>query len=228
MRLGRRGAWRARARYPSANAPSTCGTTCPLRWVQRRPSSSRDRAGGRRAEAFGVGTASSRAVASSAVAALDDDAAGFAGGADGRGRRLRGRSGLLIPLFLLRPLRADVRRRAPRLLRRTRARGGSRSVAVQSHHRQQLPVNGTSGAMSTMSLNFFLLFDGAGMMNRCLSRRAGCPGDGPWRVGARPAARRYHVMQSPTGADQFGSWGVGDLSSSFLSKVTGPTTFLAC
>ena len=28
----------------------------------------------------------------------------------------------------------------PRLLRRTRARGGSRSVAVQSHHRQQPPV----------------------------------------------------------------------------------------
>ena len=219
----------ARARYPSANAPSTCGTTCPLRWVQRRPSSSRDRAGGRRAEAFGVGTASSRAVASSAVAALDDDAAGFAGEADGVAGGFASGAGFLFRSFCCDHF-APTSGAGPRVFCAAPAPAEdpdpSRSNRTTVSSLQCR--NGTSGAMSTMSLNFFLLFDGAGMMNRCLSRRAGCPGDGPWRVGARPAARRYHVMQSPTGADQFGSWGVGDLSSSFLSKVTGPTTFLAC
>ena len=66
--------------------------------MQRRPSSSRDRSG-RRAEAFGVGTASSRAVASSAVAALDDDAAGFAGGAGGGGGSFAGGAGFLFRSF---------------------------------------------------------------------------------------------------------------------------------
>lgn len=181
----------ARARYPSANAPRTCGTTCPLRWGQRRPSSSRDRAG--RAEAFGVGTPS-RVVASSAVAAFNDDAACFAG-AGGSTGGFEGGAVFLIRSFCCDHF-APTSGAGPRVFCADPAPAEdpdpsrSNRTTVSS---LQCRI-GTSGAMSTMSLNFFLLFDGAGMMNRFLSRRAGCPGDGPWRVRARPAVPRFNAV----------------------------------